>query len=1010
VKVVEPVEEPTVLKATESAAALAPAPVASSSSKPSGNRGGNVKRTTVRISFDPLSGNVSGGSDPLLDPLSMMAIQASPTASSPLGGSGSGSSGSGSGGGSGGGSTAASNAAEARQIELDAERARQQDAFKIFKDEIKNDHTYVGGIVLSKGVLAEIEGSGLEEGNSSKALDRYEERMRSLVRKEERSDTVELSVKEYSAHVDKLSRRLDDAWSRDERVLSLKLAIQLAKLLSDYNVPLFYPSVFTLATDVLEKFGDKVYNRLVLKAEEHLTMQGGGRDRKVLPHNFTADDIPQATKEICRNWFYKAACIRDLVPRIYIEISLLRCYRFLVSRDEYPNILSRIASMMRGFGEPMVAIYGRAYLVHVSAELLGRAPDQPCHPFVMSVMQDTFLQFKCLKWPSFQESIQVCPGMTIAKYGSLMAPAIAWIMRAVASNATKEIFQASMQCYRDNGTASLMLKQIIDCFDGSIFSYGAMGMTSLIRAADAENSAFSVVRLYTALGKKFNLHPPPEDQRLDILNAVWRVVSKSEELVEYVECSAAWLEVIQRHYSGAEILILLKDLAKKINGRASEVPDVVVRQFEQIVINLFSPEDTQISKLEERNELMTKVLTSDNFLKILDVFKGPKRVLVSQQILVSAKKMARTRDPILISSIFEICRSVHDHVDPLTAEGERTHSSTLINAFIDKIDYGMDLEQQLSTYVDCRAAFQNLDLVKDKLVCCVAALALRANSIVKGIQNKRTAAFIKACIAYCHITIPSIASEIRKLELLLHCASTALMCQCLPQTDTLLKMAISIIPTVPAYLIDPNTSKKSHTSDRMVEFCKNLLSTLLVVPGHPEHGPFYIVQGLLNALPRYEWPVAASAQTAVYVNMLRLLCAYSQDKFPYNVPSVESNDTLYGGSDLYHEELKTALDGCLKEVFEQLTALGARSEIAAKTVQAKAALDLATVLATSMVVGPAEGSTILKLLKIAERGKGSLTRSDLKYYSNTLVSIDGFLGQMEGEACVRLRQEMQTMK
>jgi len=28
-----------------------------------------------------------------------------------------------------------------------------------------------------------------------------------------------------------------------------------------------------------------------------------------------------------------------------------------------------------------------------------------------------------------------------------------------------------------------------------------------------------------------------------------------------------------------------------------------------------------------------------------------------------------------------------------------------------------------------------------------------------------------------------------------------------------------------------------------------------IVPGHPAHGPFYIVQGLINAIPRFAWQV-----------------------------------------------------------------------------------------------------------------------------------------------------------
>jgi hypothetical protein len=89
--------------------------------------------------------------------------------------------------------------------------------------------------------------------------------------------TVNLTALEYTNHMKKLQDDLYFAWSKQERVKSLKLAIQSAKLLGHTAVPTMYPAMFCFMVGVLETFGQLVFERIRVKSEEIDAKLGGGK-------------------------------------------------------------------------------------------------------------------------------------------------------------------------------------------------------------------------------------------------------------------------------------------------------------------------------------------------------------------------------------------------------------------------------------------------------------------------------------------------------------------------------------------------------------------------------------------------------------------------------------------------------------------------------------------------------------------------------------------------------------
>ena len=60
--------------------------------------------------------------------------------------------------------------------------------------------------------------------------------------------------------------------------------------------------------------------------------------------------IPESAQEICKNWINKISSIRELIPRVFVETTLLRLHFFIDGANARKK-LTRLAKSNRCFGE-----------------------------------------------------------------------------------------------------------------------------------------------------------------------------------------------------------------------------------------------------------------------------------------------------------------------------------------------------------------------------------------------------------------------------------------------------------------------------------------------------------------------------------------------------------------------------------------------------------------------------------------------------------------------------------
>uniref|UniRef100_W5LH78 VPS35 endosomal protein-sorting factor-like n=1 Tax=Astyanax mexicanus TaxID=7994 RepID=W5LH78_ASTMX len=612
-------------------------------------------------------------------------------------------------------------------------------------------------------------------------------------------ELLNLSQQDYVKRIEELNQSLKEAWASDQKVKALKIVIQCSKLLSDTSVIQFYPSKFVLITDILDTFGRLVYERIWSMCS----------DPRPQPDSFSVEDVNDTAKETCLNWFFKIASIRELIPRLYVEAAILKCNRFL-NKTGIQETLPRLTAMIRGIGDPLVAVYARAYLCRVGMEVAPHLKDSLNKNFF-----DLLASFRQIHSDTVQNQL-VIQRVEIPVYLTLYSPAIHWILQCVAYRA-------------------------------------------------------------------------PDD---------------------YINCAEIWVEFTCRHFTKREVNTVLADIIKHMT------PD---RAFEDAYPQLQSV----MKKILTYFHNFSVLFSMEKFLPFMDMFqKDSVRVEVCKSIMEVFIKHQQepTRDPVILNALLHVCKTMHDSVNALTVEDEKRSLALLINGFIRMVSFGRDFEQQLSFCVEARATFCNLETVIIQLIHTVNQLAMETKRVMGGNHSRKTAAFVRACAAYSFITIPSLTSIFSRLHLYLLSGQVALANQCLSQADAFLKAAVSILPEVPRTISVEGKQRSSEAF--LLDFINSFLSTLLVVPDHPEQGVLYLVRGLLNMVQDYTWEDNSDAKVRVYISALPLLAAMSQENYLYTIPKVDSNETLYGGDPKFVAEISRLCETLIGQVLDHLKTLG----------------------------------------------------------------------------------------
>ncbi|KAK8752221.1 hypothetical protein OTU49_012574, partial [Cherax quadricarinatus] len=699
-----------------------------------------------------------------------------------------------------------------------------------------------------------------------------------------------LTQEEFTHRLNGLKQELTEAWQSDQRVKALKIAIQCVKLLSLSVPEHFYPSKFVLVIDILDTLASLVYQRLKFKSQSENFPVGGSDTGKL------------EAQETTRNWFYKVASIRELLPRLYLEAALLPCYS-LINVQEGEQALSRLSRMIRGIGDPLMAAYARMYVCRMGFVI---APTLTQH--ISESIEDFLHALKQGLWPEGEADMNMGEDKD-SLAARVFFPPLEWMMQCLASCAPHHILQSILrQCEEGEGLGqNLLVSSLLATFPHHFIALQALPLTHLIAGCSYPGKLQH--ELLSSLGVCVNQAAPPQQQQLPLLNAVWKLIARVPNTKDYLSTAGIWLEFTAKHFTSVEVNTLLGDVLKHVGTDRSHDQTHYPAMLALVSTALTNSTDPH------------SLFSMKHFLGLLNVFQrdsvsagdGVTRGVVEALLTHHPGDFT---DPILVQHLLTLCGALHDSINALTTDDERRQLSQLIISFIRQVNFGRDFEQQLDFYVNARAAFSNLDTVLVSLVQCVCRLAMATWNVMHSQHSGKTASFVRACAAYCFITVPSLAYSTTRLKLYLLSGTVALINNCLGQGDACMKAAIMEVLEI------EGSTESAPTSQVLRLLVANLASTLVATPDPPDASPpLYLLRGLTNALRSSSWQKETDIQAVLSISLLHALSAASQDSLPYHIHSVEGNDSLYGGDPKVQQEAEQLCTTLLHNILLHIQSL-----------------------------------------------------------------------------------------
>ena len=623
-----------------------------------------------------------------------------------------------------------------------------------------------------------------------------------------------------------------------------------------------------------------VFDRMKKMSLQH---QGVTNWQNVIDNEIDFRTTPDFVKEKTNNWFLKCACIREVLPRVYLELTLVSCRRFMNKRMSVSD-LDRLALMVRGIAEPLSASYTCMYLAR-----WGETIDPNAKNYLFSMIEAMYKH-----WNFAAEYGN--PYLEKDKYFKLFEPAIDWLFYCAGQNADEKLFKRAIKTYNKNTKKMIYLSSILLHFPAEHTCKYAEDIMEEIKHFELNDRLNLLASMGRALIKS---KPRRSELKLQYLNYSWDQLTKTDDSLLFMKVSIVLAEFAIKNMRAESVNTFISEIFKKFRDYVKVGEDEEIYQMlEQLIMVIMKTAKD-----------FSEIIGLENFMSLLNYFSsGIKLRLCEIMIDYYLKQDEVFKDSYNMHTALTIAKVLHDKVDSMSDQAEINRISGKICALIKKIDFGRDLEKMLKVFTDARGMFINLDEVTQYLIYAVLRLAVQANKLTKGKHNKKTLAFVKACVAYAHITIPSLLTSKDQIKLFMLNAEVAMMNGLISETDSIIKAILLILNA------QYKNNQDLEGEAKLTEHLLNIIGFLVIVPSNPD-SYFDTTLAVMNLMEKKTWnKQSVLNRVKIYIALFNYLCTQVQDALPYHLQGVDSNDTIFLGDD----QFVATCEDLMTKVFDQM--------------------------------------------------------------------------------------------